>query len=208
MTYATSHKTVAEARAAIASNSAAQGYLRQTGEAFKAAQGKFFISAAAVWLYMGDQEAREAAKATWADSKDKAREYALKVFRACAAAATAGHANDIAKVRTFAELQAFAPAKKTAPATDAPTDGAPTSEGDEAATPAKQPATVRSQVDALMAQFGRMQALEARLRTMSMNKKATAAQHRSEAQAMQETLETLRQEMMATFSMPGQEQPA
>lgn len=203
MSYATNFATPALAQAAIANSAHAYGYLRQAGEAFKASQGKFFVSAAAVWLYMGDTEARAAAKEAWADSKDKAREYALKVFRACAAAATAGRAGDIAKVRTFAELAGLAPAKTTAPAETPAADAtAPASQDAPAADGQPTPPPV-SKLDALMDQFARMEALEARMRTMAMNKEASADQHRSEAMGMYKTLEALRTEMLATLSAPA-----
>jgi len=200
--YATSHTTPAQAQAAIKSTNAAHGYLRQTGEAFKSAQGKFFISAAAVWLYLGDADARTAAKEAWADSKDKAREYALKVFRACASAATAGRAADIAGVQTFAQLVALTPVKKDEPAKDAPANGANQSPEAEQANAAAAPVPQSSKLDALMDQFGRMQALEARLRTMALNKKASAEDHRRESMDMFKALEALRADMTATLSAP------
>lgn len=202
MSYATNFATPALAQAAIANSAHAYGYLRQAGEAFKASQGKFFVSAAAVWLYMGDTEARAAAKEAWADSKDKAREYALKVFRACAAAATAGKAGDIAKVRTFAELAGLAPAKTPAPA-ETPAPDASTPAAQDTPADGQQTTPPVSKLDALMDQFARLEALETRLRTMAMNKAATPEQHRSEAMSMFKALEALRGEMRATLSAPA-----
>lgn len=202
MSHATNFATPAAAQAALSSTTQAAGYFRQAGESFKAAQGKFFVAAAAVWLYLGDTDARTAAKDSWADSKDKAREYALKVFRTCAAAATAGHAAKIADVRTFSELQALAtpPKKDDAPTTDgaAKTD-TPTTD----APAAEQAAPQGSKLDALMAQFERMEALEVRMRTMAMNKNATAEDHRREALDMHKALEALRADMTATLSAPA-----
>jgi hypothetical protein len=84
------------------------------GNAFEASQGRFFLSSVALFLHMGDEAARGIVRDAWADSKDKRREYALKIFRLCAKAIEAGKLADLRNVSGFASLQALQP-KKDAP---------------------------------------------------------------------------------------------
>lgn len=81
------------------------------GNAFEHSQGRFFLSSVALFLHMGDEGARGVVRDAWADSKDKRREYALKIFRMCVKAIDAGKLDEVRAVTGFASLQALQPKK-------------------------------------------------------------------------------------------------
>ena len=93
---------------------AAVSTIREVGDHYSSAAGVFFKTAAAASLFLGDADARAAARSIWADSKDKSREYFLKVCRACVAAGAAGNADKVADVATFSQLQALGKVVKDA----------------------------------------------------------------------------------------------
>lgn len=103
---------VALVTTSFADQMTAQTIFRADGEAFAAGMGKFFITSVALYLYMGNEPARECVRTVWADSKHKSREYALKIFRMCAAAIDAGQLEKVRAVQGFADLHALVPKKE------------------------------------------------------------------------------------------------
>lgn len=143
------------------------------GNAFEASQGRFFLSSVALFLRMGDESARGVVRDAWADSKDKRREYALKIFRMCAKAVEAGKVDELRAVTGFASLQALLPKKDAAEkaAIESSPVGAPTLTGApsdaEQAARAEQVANATSRAADIGAALERMQALANAISTAS-----------------------------------------
>lgn len=89
---------------------------RQDGENYAWAKDRFFVSCVALYCYLGDDAARQVVRDTWADSKAAPREYALKIFRMCKAAAEKHGIPKIETVTGFAALQSLVPPREQAQA--------------------------------------------------------------------------------------------
>jgi hypothetical protein len=132
------------------------------GNAFEVSQGRFFLSSVALFLRMGDESARGVVRDAWADSKDKRREYALKIFRMCAKAIEAGQVDGLRAVTGFASLQALQPKKEPVEkaAIESTPVGAPTLTGApsdaEQAARAEQVAGAQSRAAEIAAQLARI----------------------------------------------------
>lgn len=118
--------TVATLAASFAANDKqARDTFIMEGNDFASAQNGFFTAAVALYIVQGDEPARELTRTTWTDSKDKRREYALKIFRMCKEAITHAGVDAVRAVSGFAALNVICvDAKKAKLSTPAANDAA------------------------------------------------------------------------------------
>lgn len=162
---------------------------KRAGEAFGTASNKFFITTVALFLQIGDKPARELTANTWADSKNKSREYALKIFRMCTAAIGDGKLSQVREVQGFADLHALVP-KKVVPdaapkepvADSAPTETAPSDDLESHHSRAAEIAATMLAADAL---------IERLLAQVDKSTKADRAAAASDASVLRASLATL-----------------
>lgn len=167
----------------------ATAIVKQAGSDYATAGAVFFKVAAAVALYVGDDQARTMAKSLWADSKDKSREYFLKVVRAVEAATKQGKRNDVKGVASFSQLQALGkPAPvETSDADDKAAHNGAVSMAEQALTLADAALAAEKEISRLNKATNALETLEAlanKVGALAIDEKAIKATSKADLVAM------------------------